>query len=251
MERAPAVRLCLWMGPLLCAIFTVAMLPLTGFIPPPSPEASADEIAAMFADDATAIRMGLAIGIVAMALISPFGIAIAAMLRGSERGTPVLTYVQVAGVAMGTCIAVTMCLVWGTASFRPDELEPGTTRMLNDMAWFFFLFSFAPFSIWVAAVGLAILSDERPAPPFPRWAAYLCFWMALLFIPAVLMIFFKSGAFSFNGIIAFWVPTLAFFGWVMAMTVLGLQAAGRSRIEQPAAAPAPPAAERPGAPVAS
>ena len=250
MDGSRAIRLCLWSGPVLVVMFAIAMVPLTGLIPPPHPNDSAREIADLFSDNATQIRVGLAVGIVAMALIAPFGIGVASLLRGSERGTPVLTYLQIASVAIGTSVAVIMCLVWGTASFRPDELAPDTTRMLNDLAWFFFLFSFAPFSIWLIAVGLAIIWDEREAAPFPRWAAYLNFWLALLFVPAVLMIFFKSGAFAYNGLIAFWVPTLAFFGWVMVMTVLGLRALGRSSLspariatEQPqrAAQPAPTA----------
>ena len=56
-------------------------------------------------------------------------------------------------------------------------------------------------------------------------------------IVAVLMIFFKHGAYSFNGLIAFWVPTLSFFGWVMAMTLLGLRALRRSRPGPARAAP--------------
>jgi hypothetical protein len=234
------IRLCLWSGPVLVVMFAIAMVPLTGFIPPPSPDASAREIADLFRDDTDSIRIGLSIGIVAMALIAPFGIGVASMLRGSERGTPVLTYVQIACVAIGTSVAVIMCLVWGTASFRPDELAPDTTRMLNDLAWFFFLFSFAPFSVWLVAVGLAIISDERAVAPFPRWSAYLNFWLALLFVPAVLMIFFKHGAYSFNGLIAFWVPTLSFFGWVMAMTVLGLCALRRPSPGLARAAPGQP-----------
>ena len=167
MDRSPWIRLCLWTGPVLCAMFAIAMVPLTGFIPPPSPEASAQEIARMFSDDADSIRIGLAIGISAMALIAPFGIGVASMLRGSESGTPVLTYLQIACVAIGTSVAVIMCLVWGTAAFRPDELAPDTTRMLNDLAWFFFLFSFAPFSVWLVAVGLAIITDQRPLGAVP------------------------------------------------------------------------------------
>lgn len=237
------IKACLWTGPVLVVMFAIAMVPLTGFIPPPHPSDSAEEIAQLYRDDVDAIRLGLAIGIVAMALIAPFGIGIASLLRGSEPGVPVLTYVQIAGIAIGTSVAVIMCLVWGTAAFRPDELAPDTTRMLNDLAWFFFLFSFAPFSIWLVAVGLAIISDKRTPAAFPRWVAYLNFWLAILFIPAVLMIFFKDGAFAYNGAVAFWVPTLAFFGWVSIMTVLGLKAAGRLGAEtaMPAATPARPA----------
>ena len=243
------LRVCLWTGPVLCAMFFVAMVVLAGIIPPTGPTDSAEEIAAFFQDDVDSIRIGLAFAIVAMALIAPFGIAIAEMLRESQRGTALLTNIQIASVAIGTSVAVIMCLVWGTAAYRPDELAPDTTRMLNDLAWFFFLFSWAPFSIWIAAVGLAVMFDERKNPPFPRWVAYLNFWLAVLFAPAALMIFFKTGAFAYNGAVAFYVPTIAFFGWIMIMTVLarrGLRREdpGREPTPEPEAIPEPELAAR-------
>lgn len=244
-----ALWICLWTGPVLCALFAVAMVVLAGIIPPTDPTDSAEEIAAFFQSDVDAIRLGLALGIVAMALIAPFGIAIAEMLRESERGTSLLTNIQIASVAIGTSVAVIMCLVWGTAAYRPDEYDPETTLMLNDLAWFFFLFSWAPFSIWIAAVGLAIISDERANPPFPRWVAYLNFWLAILFMPAALMIFFKTGAFAYNGAVAFYVPTIAFFGWVMIMSVLARRALSRSSALP--AEVASPEAEAPRVPVAN
>lgn len=223
-RRVLGLRLCLWSGPVLCALFFVGMVVLAGIIPPTSPTGSSEEIAAFFRDDVDAIRFGLVLAIVAMSLIAPFGIAVAELLRDSERGTALLTNVQVASVAVGTSVAVVMCLIWATASFRPDELAPDTTRMLNDLAWFIYLFTWAPFSIWVAAVGLAILWDEREAPPFPRWAAYLSFWIVMLFQTALLMIFFKTGPFAYDGAITFYVPTATFFGWIMITAVLGLRA---------------------------
>lgn len=233
MGDSPALRLCLWTGPLLCLLFFVGMVVLAGIIPPTSPTGSSEEIAAFFRDDVDGIRAGLVLGIVAMALIVPFGIAIAEMLRGSERGTALLTNVQIASVAVGAAVAVVMCLVWATASFRPDELDPDTTRMLNDMAWFFYLFTWAPFSIWLAAVGLAILWDEREDPPFARWVAYLNAWIVVLFQTALLMIFFKTGPFAYDGAITFYIPTATFFGWILVMAGLAFRALRR---ESPAGA---------------
>ena len=89
---------------------------------------------------------------------------------------------------------------------------------MHDAAWFLFLFSWPPFSIWIGAVGVAILRDTAPEPTFPRWSGYLGLWTALLFTPAALMAFFKTGPMSYNGIIAFYIPTFIFFIWVAGMT---------------------------------
>jgi hypothetical protein len=47
---------------------------------------------------------------------------------------------------------------------------------------------------------------------------YLSLWTAFLFAPAALMAFFKVGPLSYNGVIAFYIPTFIFFIWVAGMT---------------------------------
>jgi hypothetical protein len=42
--------------------------------------------------------------------------------------------------------------------------------------------------------------------------------MVLLVIPAGLVLFFKSGAFSWAGLIALYVPAVAFFVWLISLT---------------------------------
>ncbi|MGW3953030.1 hypothetical protein ACWEKM_19415 [Streptomyces sp. NPDC004752] len=78
-------------------------------------------------------------------------------------------------------------------------------------------------------VGVAILADKRPTPLLPRWSAYLSFWMAFLFLPSMLLTFFKTGPgpFAWNGILSFWVAAGAFGAWFLAMTYLMVRAASR------------------------
>lgn len=64
-------------------------------------------------------------------------------------------------------------------------------------------------------------------PDFPRWAPYLSLWTALLFIPACLIFWFKVGPFSWNGVVACYIPVFIFFIWVLGLTVLAIQAVRR------------------------
>ena len=117
-------------------------------------------------------------------------------------------------------VAVFCFLIWAVAAFRPDDISAETTRMLNDVGWYLFLFDVSPFMVWMVAVGLAVLMNRSDRRLFPRWAGFFCFWVALGEAPAVLILFFKTGPFAYDGVIGFWLPTVAFFAWVMVMSWL-------------------------------
>jgi hypothetical protein len=173
----------------------------------------------MYAADVTAIRIGCALMCFGLVLFAPFGTLIALWTRRGERGFPLLSCLQLVALAACTTVVVVIPLTWALAAYRPDDISPDVTRMLHDAGWFLFLFSWPPFSVWIGAVAVAILRDSAVTPVFPRWAGYLSLWTALLFAPAVLMAFFKRGPMSYDGVIAFYVPTFIFFIWVAGMTV--------------------------------
>jgi hypothetical protein len=231
-----ALRLCTWGGPAFVVLEFLAMVPLAGFIPPPAPSDSAELIASWYQQHTTAIQIGILVWVIGTAFNATFGSAIAVWTRRSE-AMPVLTYVQLVCVSFVLVDAFFTGMVWGVAAFRPDEVAADTTRMLNDLGWFLFLFTWPPFTLWLAAIGLGIILDKSEHPAFPRWVAYYSFWVGLLMVPAGLMIFVKRGPFGFNGLIAFWLPVAAFFPWVCVMTYMVLRAI--SAEEQRQALPAP------------
>lgn len=250
LEMHPKVLLaCAWCGPVLVLFFFIGLVPLAGFIPPPDPSAGSTEIADMYRNDIDTVRAGLLMATISVGLFLPWGAAIAVLTRRAETGFPVLSYTQVASIGVGTLVAVLTCLVWSAAAFRPDEISPETTRMLNDVGWFLYLYTWPPFSVWAVAIAIAIFIDRRETPAFPRWAAYLNLWVAFLLVPAGLMLFFKDGAFAFNGLITFWVPTVAFFGWVVVMTALVIRAVQRHERATEAAAPGTPGSQKTTPPV--
>jgi hypothetical protein len=76
--------------------------------------------------------------------------------------------------------------------------------------------------------GIAILRDRGALPLFPRWLGFFNFWIALLILPALLLPFFKSRPFAYNGIVALYLPFGAFFIWMVVMT-FGLMRAIRTQ----------------------
>jgi hypothetical protein len=218
------VRACLWAGPLLSVLFFIGLIPLMGFVPPMHPTDSAATVARIYIDDTDSIRVGTWFLMVGVGLIAPWGVGIAVLTRRIPGVSPVYTSLQLVCIAIGVMIGIGFPLCWAVASYRPGDVDPDIVRMLTDFGWFFFLFDWPPFCIWFVAVALAIFSDSSEDPLFPRWTAYLSIWVCLLSVPAGLMLFFKTGAFAYNGLIAMYVPLAVFFIWVVVMTWAGLRA---------------------------
>jgi hypothetical protein len=96
-------------------------------------------------------------------------------------------------------------------------VSPQTTQTLHDLGWITAFMALTPFFVQLMSVAAAIFQDHSAAPVFPRWLGYLTVWIAISFAPGVLLIFFKSGAFSYQGLFVFWVPFLTFGAWMLVM----------------------------------
>jgi hypothetical protein len=229
-----AQLVCAWAGPALVVVFLIGCIPLAGFIPPPHPADSAQRIAQIYREHTTSIRLGCLLMTVGLSLIAPWGAALTVWTRRmeQEKQFPTLTYTQVASVAVATVIVVLIPIAWAVAAYRPTDVSPDVTRTWNDFAWFLFLFSWPPFSVWCLAIAGATFGDR--ANTFPRWIGYLNVWVAILFAPAGLMAFFKIGPFAYNGLITMYMPLAVFFIWMIAMTYAMLGAIKR---DMPVAAP--------------
>jgi hypothetical protein len=207
-----------WCGPVFVILYLIGFVPLAHFLPAPSPSESAADIAKMYSDNAFGIRVGMVLDVIAGAFIAPWGAIIAARVRKHETGVPALSYALVACAGIGSLIAILLPLVWGLAAFRPQQIDPGITQMLNDAGWYILLFTFTIFTLWCIIIALATFLDRSQTPAFPRWCAYVNVWCGLLLFPAAMILFFKTGPLAYNGILALYVPLLAFFGWMVAVT---------------------------------
>jgi hypothetical protein len=232
MNRNRLMLVGVWCGPIFTALFVLGFILIAHFIPVPSPSRSSAEVAALFRDHKNAIRLGMLIAMISFGFIAGWGAAVAARTRQIEGATPVLAYTQIVCAAVGETIVVLMCVVWEVAAFRPEELAPEVTRMLDDVGWFLMVFDWPPFSVWCAALGLAVLHDKNQRTIFPRWIGYLSIWCALMFIPAGLIAWFKTGPFAWNGIITMYIPVGLFFVWVMIVSVSLMRSLYREKTEE-------------------
>ncbi len=219
--------LCTWSGPIFVAVFTVGFWFLAHYLPPPSPNAGASDIAALYQQNTGQIRLGMFLMMTCSALVAPFVAVIAVQMKRLEGGAGVLAYTQLAAGTVGILFLILPALLWTIAAFRPER-DPNLILLLNDMGWIFFLMPFGTFTVQNLAIGLAILGSKDTPPLFPRWAGYFNLWVAVLFVPGGLLTFFKTGPFAWDGLFVFWVPLVVFLLWYGIMFVLLRQAIAKS-----------------------
>lgn len=193
-------------------------LSISGFIYPLSPHAGAAEIANHYREHLGRIRFGTALSFLSIILIFPFGAAISAQTRRIKGASLALTYTQVAAMASGSIVFVMPWVCWMVAAFRPGRAD-SEILLINDLGWLFFTFSFVAFTSWNFAIGAAILADTDKKPVFPRWLGYYNIFVGLVFMPDLLVPFFKTGPFDWRGVVPYWFPFAVYGVWILVMMV--------------------------------
>jgi hypothetical protein len=219
------LTVCASFGYLFIALFFAALL-IAHWIPPMAPSWSAERVAAFYTDHANSIRAGLVVMLVGAVTTAPFVAALSSLIRRIDSRLEPLAAIQLVCGAANVAAIFVPVLIFTATAFRPDR-SPDITMALNDLAWITLVMNAFPAIGQAIVVGVAILADKRPTPLLPRWSAYLSFWMAFLFLPSMLLTFFKTGPFAWNGILSFWVAASAFGAWFLVMTYLVVRAAGR------------------------
>ncbi len=196
------------------SVFLVVLgagLLLVGFIPPPSPNRSDAEIAAMFrVANGDVSRLVFA----AWFFFAPFfatpAVAISSQMRRIEGRNPTLAWIQLLMAPLGVVAVMIPAGLWLAAGYRPG-LSDSMIVTLNDIAWFFLLAAVGPGFVQMMSVVFCILQGDGSV--YPRWLGYAILWVALLETPAALLMFFKTGPLAWNGLLSFWVVAIGFFTW--------------------------------------
>jgi hypothetical protein len=201
-----------WAGPVgLLLVF--AGLALAGFIPPPSPGLTQSQTIELWRHHPDLKRAGMILCLWGGTLYVPFAIAITLAMRRIPGDRGILSTAQAALGVFGTVFYSVNFLILATIPFRPDAPQVS----LHDLG---FIFTFAPaqpFVFQYLVIGIAILQDTTNRPVFPRWVAYLNFWVAVGLLPPSLIPFFRSGPLAWNGILGFWIPAAVFVSWFAVM----------------------------------
>lgn len=218
-------RMCLWCGPLMAIVFFVGFGLIARFIPPPQPALSATEIADLYRQHSLRIRLGVQMAMWAGVLCVPWVIAVGLQMKRIEGRFAPLAYVQIALGLLLPLEFIVPLYFFQAAAYRPER-SADVVQALNDLGWLPFTGLVYTVVAQAIVIGAAILADKRTTPIFPRWAGYFSIWAGLLMAPASLDVFFINGPLAWNGAIAWWVLLVAFFVWLIGLTVVTFQAIG-------------------------
>ena len=212
-------RVLIWTGPAMVLLWLGAFVFIAGFIPPSAPSDTATEVVLRYTRDHNAIKLGMVISMLGSALLVPWAVAISGQLKRID-GAKALADVQMVSCALLSLEFITPIGVWMAAAFRYDDRAPDVTQALHDLGWI--LFVTVIWSMWIQllAIGAAILIDRSPEPVLPRWLGYLQIWVAILVLPAGIVLFFKNGPFAWNGLVGIYMPLVAYVIWIIATTVV-------------------------------
>lgn len=208
---------------------------LAGFWPPPAEHLNATEITAYFNDRGNALRIGM----VMMAFGAPcyyvWSAVLSKIIGRIEGPMGVLSSVELLGGLLTAWVTVMPSIIWLTASFRAEARSAETVQTLYDLGWIFFDLTFMCSVLQNLGLGFAILRDKREVPLFPQWVGWVAFLTAATYLPLVLMPFFRSGPFAWQGLISFWAVFVMFFVLIAVVTPYAWKALRRLEAEDLAA----------------
>jgi hypothetical protein len=200
-------------------------------LPPFSPNLSAQDLAALYAQHHNSILFGNSMAALIGVLWIPWTAQLAVVMWRIEGSSPVLTIVQVIGGALTAWVFVFCPAAWAVAAFRP-EIDPNTVRTLNDLGFMVFNITYAVTSLQAIAAGLVGLADKSPLPVFPRWVSGWAIFTGVSFIPLTAMPFFKTGPLAWDGAISFWALFGIYLIWTISMGVCMAKDVSRRMREQ-------------------
>lgn len=212
-----ALIFCAWCGPAFLLIYFGGLVIAKQF-PALSPSMSAEQLAHFYQSDTNLIRTGLVIAFLGTAFYLPFSAVISSQIRRMEGSAPVLAYAQLIGGAGGLVNFLIPMMILILAAFRPYR-SPEITQTLHDLAWLIMVILLTSNCVQYFAIARAVIKDhEHSAEPiFPRWIIYLNYITGLSFFIDVLLAFYKSGPFAWNGLLCLYVPAVIWTMWLFAM----------------------------------
>ena len=225
-NESQLARLCAWAVAPYFILFGIGWGLLGRMIPPYPASMPAEELAQIYRDNASTLRIGFALAAFATTFFFMWSIGLFRVMLATERGGKILSYtVLVGGVLTGVDLMFS-CFFWLTAAFRPEQ-DPALIQLLYDLGWMWLDLAFGVAMLYMIGFGVIALRDTREKPLFPKWLAWLGIWLAMEFLLELIMPYFRSGPFSWSGLFNFWVPFFPPATWMVIVSVYMYKAAKR------------------------
>jgi hypothetical protein len=221
-----------WGALLYPGLLILGWLWLAGFVPPPPPTASAEQIVHIYQHHAVAIRAGMVITMFGAVMAMPLGATVAYFISRIEGFFGPLSILQVMG-AVGMAVLTFYPPMWWLISIYRPERSAELTQTLSDAGWLQWVGGLTIYYPTVIVIAVASFLDKSPEPVFPRWFGYANLWLVILLLPGQMIFFFKTGPLAWNGLIAFYLAFLVFAMWFPVAFCLLRKAVLRLETAQP------------------
>ncbi len=198
-----------WGGLAYLVVFGTGWLNLAHFMPPIAPAASAADVAALFQDRHVPLMLASVIMMCSTWALVPYSALLALIFRKIEGGVGMLTLMMAFTLVSFQVLNFYMGLSFAIAAFRPER-TPELILLATDSGFLQVLGGIPMFlGIWSLSAYAILVASPRQNPILPRWFGYVNLWAAIALLPELLVFFFKTGPFAWNGLLGFWIPTLA------------------------------------------
>jgi hypothetical protein len=204
--------ICSWSGVAFVVTYIVCLAFIAGFLPPPSPNFSAEAMGQHWANHHDGIVLGATLASAFGVLLLPWSAQLCIMLARIEGQGPVLTIIQGMGGALTGWIMVSTPILWLAAAYRP-AIPPALVQSLTDSAWMTLCMTYAVTTVQFWAIGLVGLADTSARPLFPRWLCWLILITGTMWVFNDAIPYHKTGPLAWDGAItlytlfSFWLGT--------------------------------------------
>ncbi len=210
----------LWTVPIFGAVLLIAFLAFPGFFPPMSPDMTADQVAAFYADNRAMVWITMITFNICGIMLLPLFMVIVVQMKRMATQSHVFAYCYLTAAVSGATLFALADIFYLVAAFRPGR-NPELVMLLNDMAWIIFV---APVGAWVAMnllLAIAVYFDTGSQgstdPVFPRWVGHYSLATGVAMAPAVGAAVFRTGPLAWDGVVSFWLRNGAFALFVLVM----------------------------------
>jgi hypothetical protein len=243
----------LWTVPTFGLVLLIAFLAFPGFFPPMSPNMSADQVAAFYAQNRGMVWFSMITFNICGMMLLPLFMVIVVQMKRMATQSHIFAYCYLTAAVSGATLFALADIFFLVAAFRPGR-NPELVMLLNDMAWIILI---APVGALVAMnllLAVAIHYDTgglgaplarrvgregsdrgmgaAPNPVFPRWVGYYSLATGLAMAPAVGAAIFTSGPLAWDGAVSFWLRNGSFALYVLVMFFVLRSVVHRQAVEE-------------------
>jgi hypothetical protein len=217
-ERLGSQKVGLWCNFIFVALTIVGWLGIAHFYAPAPADLGLNATKVWFSETHKwGTIIGCTIFYIAAGFLTPGSAAFGIMLSKIEGRRPLWSIsTAVCGVFISLIIFLNCC-AWIVAAYRP-ETGADVIQSWYDWAWMGFLLGWIYLAIEMFATAAVELMDDRPEPMVPRWLTWLTIAGGFTVFFAAGIAFFKSGPFTYHGLLSYYVPLVVWCTYLLLTT---------------------------------